>query len=194
MPSIFSGDSDLKSRAATTSIMRAIYIPAIYAEDYTWDESSLFVWTATEVATTIIAASIPVLRPLLRSFVNSTQRKDGRTGVTNTFKTGTYVCSAVGRAQSYRRMDGEGNSQKAGGSGHLDDISEDGERSPDLVSTSSKSFDHGRDHDGILKTETVQVQYAMKTWDAKEDDHAENLGLGFELDEVPPSHLRSTSR
>ncbi|KAF3763980.1 hypothetical protein M406DRAFT_240457, partial [Cryphonectria parasitica EP155] len=51
--------------AAITSIFRAYHIPALYSNDYSWDESTLFVWTAAEMATTIIATSIPVLRVLL---------------------------------------------------------------------------------------------------------------------------------
>lgn len=171
--------------------MRAVYLPSLFADDYTWDESSLFIWTATELATTIIAASIPVLRPLLRHIVVSANRRDGRTGVTNTFKTGTYVCSAVGRAQSYRRMDGDTMSQKTKGGIHLDDISEDGER---LSGSSTKSFENGRDLDGIMKTEEVQVQYARKGSNANELDQAGNPGFGFELDEVPLSYSRSQKR
>lgn len=143
--------------------MRAIYLPALYTADYTWDEASLFVWTATELATTIVAASIPVLRPLLRSIVNSTQRRDGRPGVANTFKTGTYVCTAVGRAQSYRRMDRDSLSQKNSGLGHLDDISEDGDGSNSLVLKPLNSHEKGREHEGIMKTEEVQVQYDRKS-------------------------------
>lgn len=156
--------------------MRAIYLPALYTQDYTWDEASLFVWTATELATTIVAASIPVLRPLLRSLVNSTQRREGRTGVTNTFKTGTYVCTAVGRAQSYRRMDGDSVSQK-NALAHLDDISEDGDGSNSLVLKPLKSLEKGQEHDGIMKTEEVQVQYARKSANALGQESRTDLGF-----------------
>lgn len=186
--------SNLESRAAVTSIMRAIHIPSLYTTDYTWEESSLFVWTAAELGTTIIAASIPILRTLLRNIKDSTHRRDGRTGVTNTFKTGTYVCSTVGRSQSYRRMDGDTISQKPGGKGHLDGISESGESVTSLVDLPMKNFGNDRAHGGIMKTEEVQVQYDRKSWDGKGIVQTENPVLGFEMEEMPASYMRSESR
>lgn len=156
--------------------MRAIYLPALFTSDYTWDEASLFVWTATELATTIVAASIPVLRPLLQSLVQSTQRREGRTGVTNTFKTGTYVCTAVGRAQSYRRMDRDSLSQKTSRSGRLEDISEDGDGSKSLALKPFKSLEKGREYDGIIKTEEVQIEFDRQSANVLGQDRTD---LGF---------------
>ncbi|CAN8097803.1 unnamed protein product [Discula destructiva] len=180
--------------AAMTSIMRAVHIPDVYTEDYTWNESQLFVWTAAELATTIIAASIPVLRTLLRDILISTQRRDGKTGATNTFKTGTYMCSTVGRAQSYRRMTGDMISQKPGG-GHLNGISEDVESLNSLPRTPEKSLETGRDHGGIMKTEEVEVQYGRASRNGlAEAGGIKNPVLGFELDEIPATYVRSKSR
>lgn len=158
-----------------TSIMRAVNIPSIYVFDYTWSESRLFVWTAAELGTTIIAASIPVLRVLLRNMVDSTQRKTGE-GLTNTFRTGTYMCSTVGRSQSYRRMDTERASQKVKRGNSFGGISEDGESMNSLSVAPVRSLDHG----GILKTEEIQVQYDNSP------TRPGNAALGFELEDVPP--------
>lgn len=168
--------------AALTSIMRALYIPSIYSTDYTWDEVELFVWTAAELATTIIAASIPILRVLLRTMVTSTQRRKTE-GVTNTFKTGTYMCStAVGRSQSYKRMDNDLVSQKSKTGERLRGISEDRESEASVGLGREKAFEDRMESGGIVKTEEIQVEY-----DSNAPRPGRNTALGFELEEVPPA-------
>lgn len=181
-----------------TSIFRAIHIPAIYSDDYTYDEGELFIWTAAELATTIVAASIPVLRALLKSIVNST-RRTRRTGV-NTFKNGTYVCSTVSRSQSYyRRMEGQekttaAHRAKAGGDGNLASISENGESVSSLVMTPARSLEKDLLHGGIMKTEEITVDYDRRSRQGTEDKNGDgNAVLGFELQEVTPAFTRSVS-
>lgn len=183
--------------AGITSIFRAVHIPAIYSDDYTYDESDLFVWTAAELATTITAASIPVLRALLKSIVSSTQRTRGRTGV-NTFKTGTYMCSTVSRSQSYRRMEGEAvplPKTKGGGGGggdrNLGSISENGESVHSLVMTPEKTLE-GEGRGGIMKTEEITVDYDRRSRH-EESGKMDSSALGFELEEVAPVFTRSSS-
>lgn len=183
----------LLTSAAMTSVFRAIHIPAIYSNDYTYDESELFVWTAAELATTIIAASIPILRALLRNIVNSTQHTR-RTGV-NTFKNGTYMCSTVSRSQSYRKMESEmiAAHKVKGGNGNLASISENGESVSSLVMTPAHSLEKDRLHGGIMKTEEITVDYDRRSRQGTEDRHGENAMLGFELQEVSPVFPRSKS-
>ncbi|KAF3760941.1 hypothetical protein M406DRAFT_220816, partial [Cryphonectria parasitica EP155] len=50
--------------AGCTSIMRSITVPTLSSSDYTYETGQLFIWTGAELATTIVAASIPVLRAL----------------------------------------------------------------------------------------------------------------------------------
>lgn len=180
--------------AGITSIFRAVHIPATYSDDYTYDESSLFVWTAAELATTITAASIPVLRALLRRIVSSTQRTRARTGV-NTFKSGTYMCSTVSRTQSYRRMEGgtlPGTKQR-GGNGNLGSISENGESVSSLVVAQESGADKFQGYGGIMKTEEITVDYGRRDRH-DEGGQANNSALGFELEEVPPvAFVRSAS-
>lgn len=54
--------------------MRAVTVPTLYADDYSYEAGQLFIWTGAELATTIVAASIPILRALLSDIVHSTRR------------------------------------------------------------------------------------------------------------------------
>lgn len=152
---------DLNS-AAMTSLFRAVHIPALYSEDYTYNETELFIWTAAELATTIIAASITVLRALLRDIVHSPLRTGGNTGVVNTFKSGTYMCSTISRSQNYRRMDGGiahiQKQKSASNNGYLAGISES-ESVISLGLTTEESFGKNQYCMGILKTEEIEVVY-----------------------------------
>lgn len=64
--------------------MRAVTVPALYAKDYSYAGGLLLIWTGAELATTIVAASIPILRVLLHDMVHSKYRR-GATEL-NTFK------------------------------------------------------------------------------------------------------------
>lgn len=64
--------------------MRALTVPTLYARDYTYEGGQLFIWTGAELATTIVAASIPILRVLLNDIVHSRYHR-GATEL-NTFK------------------------------------------------------------------------------------------------------------
>lgn len=46
--------------------MRAITVPTLTGSDYTYQAGLLFIWTAAEIACTIVAASIPILRVMFR--------------------------------------------------------------------------------------------------------------------------------
>lgn len=45
--------------------MRAITVPTLSGSDYSYQAGQLFIWTGAELATTIVAASIPILRALV---------------------------------------------------------------------------------------------------------------------------------
>lgn len=51
--------------AGCTAIMRSITVGALHSSDYTFDEGQLFIWTGAEIAMTIVATSIPILRALV---------------------------------------------------------------------------------------------------------------------------------
>lgn len=64
--------------------MRAVTVPSLYSGDYTYEAGQLFIWTGAELATTIVAASIPILRVLLSDIVKSARKTVSEL---NTFKT-----------------------------------------------------------------------------------------------------------
>lgn len=168
-----------------TSIFRAVHIPALYSNDYTFDEANLFIWTAAELATTIIATSIPVLRALLRNIVQSATRN--KTGV-NTFKTGTYMCSTMSHSQSYKRMVGDDAKPKGT---TLASISESGVSVTSLVITPPYSVDKDPEHGGIMKTREITVDYDRRSQiNNHEGDRGANASLGFEMEDVTPAHTR----
>lgn len=64
--------------------MRAITVPTLSGQDYSYEAGQLFIWTGAELATTIVAASIPILRVLLSDMVHS--RYPHNSTELNTFK------------------------------------------------------------------------------------------------------------
>ncbi|KAI1849113.1 hypothetical protein JX266_005074 [Neoarthrinium moseri] len=55
--------------AGATSILRCIKIKLVEEDDFTYRSGELAIWTVAEIATTIMAASIPVLRVHVRKIV-----------------------------------------------------------------------------------------------------------------------------
>lgn len=51
--------------------MRAYTVPTLSGNDYTYQAGLLFIWTGAEVASTIVAASIPILRVLVSELKHS---------------------------------------------------------------------------------------------------------------------------
>ncbi|KKY36929.1 putative integral membrane protein [Diaporthe ampelina] len=56
--------------AGATSIMRCLKIPLLLTDDFTFESGQLSIWSAAEIATTIMATSIPVLRLWLKTIVS----------------------------------------------------------------------------------------------------------------------------
>lgn len=126
------------------SIFRAYYIPTIYDDkNNAYDQANLFIWTAAELAVTIIAVSIPVLRPLVVNMKGQRDRNWGPEGGTryqNTFQNGTYVCSAVSRSQNnYHRMNSSGS-----GSNFLKTITTTGSSNSSSGTTTTSSKQSGK--------------------------------------------------
>lgn len=187
-----------------TSIVRAVEVPSLYATDYTYEASRLLIWTAAELATTIIATSIPVLRALLRDIVSSSYRNRGPAGnrYSNTFKSATYLGNSRSRPESFPRT-GPGTSiaictstsQKQKGSGSLANIYENGESATSLIlqpSPASDGKEFGLEHGGILKTEIITVNYDTRS--VKSGNTARSSGpdtlQGIELQQVAPTYVR----
>ncbi|ROV91508.1 hypothetical protein VMCG_09430 [Cytospora schulzeri] len=189
--------------AGVTSIVRAVEVPSLYAEDYTYEASKLLIWTAAELATTIIATSIPVLRALLRDIVTSSYRNRGPSGnrYSNTFKSSAYVGHSRSRSESFPRS-GPGTtvaictstSQKQKRSGSLANIYENGESVTSLIlqpSPASDGKEFGLEHGGILKTDVITVNYDTRS--VKSSNTGSNGGdtiQDIELQQVAPTYIR----
>ncbi|KAH7024744.1 uncharacterized protein B0I36DRAFT_416345 [Microdochium trichocladiopsis] len=57
--------------AGVTAFMKCVKIPILGSQDFTLHGGELTIWASAEIATTIMAASIPVLRTLLRDVKSS---------------------------------------------------------------------------------------------------------------------------
>lgn len=100
------------SSAGCTSIMRAITVPTLNGSDYSYQSGQLFIWTGAELATTIVAASIPILRALvseLRTGRNSentelnTFKSMGERGGIQVTRT-TIITRTASKAERARKM------------------------------------------------------------------------------------------
>ncbi|KAK0649972.1 hypothetical protein B0T16DRAFT_327280 [Cercophora newfieldiana] len=85
--------------AGVTAIMKTVAIPGMTKGDFTYDGAQLVIWGNAEVATTIMAASIPVLRVLFINAKGSAERyyDSGRRGTgrlpSNPSKNNTIITS-----------------------------------------------------------------------------------------------------
>ncbi|KKA29668.1 hypothetical protein TD95_001364 [Thielaviopsis punctulata] len=65
--------------AATTAFIKASKIPSLSSGDFTYYGAELVIWSAAEVGTTVMAASIPILRVLIThmktSYVHNSAEK-----------------------------------------------------------------------------------------------------------------------
>lgn len=184
-----------------TSIVRAVEVPNLWAPDYPYDESKLLIWTAAELATTIIAASIPVLRALFNNIINSSYQKRGHTGTrgSNAYQSATYVGSARSRSDSFPRTGSiaicTSTSQKQKGSGALSNIYENGESVASLIIESSNPDikDFGLEHGGILKTEVITVNYDTRSQRSNAESNGTDTLQDIELQQISPNYVRGKS-
>ncbi|TLD33715.1 hypothetical protein PspLS_00016 [Pyricularia sp. CBS 133598] len=82
--------------AGAASFVKASHIPELSRGDFSYDGYPLVVWSAAEVALTIMAACIPVLRVLIRDVKNASKRyygrsKDSGSGSGNQTSRGTTI-------------------------------------------------------------------------------------------------------
>ncbi|KFA54322.1 hypothetical protein S40293_04839 [Stachybotrys chartarum IBT 40293] len=134
--------------AAATAFAKCASLDRLASSDFTLEGGQMIIWAATEISTTIVAASIPVLRTLLRDL--STGRSYGNSG--------RYVRStADGNRNQKSRMTPHAGSVVTVMGGTKSHFT--GGVSPDAAS--DKSILQGGSNK-ILKTEEIAVDYGMR--------------------------------
>lgn len=88
-----------------TSIVRCINVRLLYEEDFTFEAGILAMWTAAEMSVTIIAASIPVLRILIRNIV--THRSYSQSGGNGEFQGVTHTSVITSSRRGLKSSDAE---------------------------------------------------------------------------------------
>jgi hypothetical protein len=151
-----------------TSIIRCVKIPLITSEDATFEAGQLAVWTVAEIATTIMASSIPVLRLFVKKAMSSEEvglSKYQRSTFDGTFKhsrSHTTIITARTKSKGGRR---KGTSRTLS-TGALSEYE---------LGLNAQSATNG----AIVKVETVTVKYGLRSPGAPPDE------LGIELERVP---------
>ncbi|ORY70321.1 uncharacterized protein BCR38DRAFT_332542 [Pseudomassariella vexata] len=153
--------------AGATSIVRAIKVPQVQSYDFTFESGNLSIWTVAEIATTIMATCIPVLRVLVHRVVSPNRNCYRHSGVDvafvskhNTTHTTPIICNA--------------RQQHHGGTGTLTGTktkdsheSDDEERAIGGVDATAG---------GIVRVATVRIDY----------DRRSKIGAQVALDEASP--------
>lgn len=158
--------------------MRCLKIPLLLTQDFTFESGQLSIWSAAEIATTIMATSIPVLRLWLKQIVSVHSRYhlssaddgtfDGRGALNRrqnakmtTMATTTTITSG-GNSSMVRKA-----SSKRGRAGKLADLGWNSRSSSD--SDDLEGFGSPADRipggaaGGIVKMETITVNYDRRT-------------------------------
>jgi hypothetical protein len=145
--------------------VRCINVKLLYEEDFTFESGILAMWTTAELAVTIIAASIPVLRILVRNMV--TNRSYSQSGGNGDFTAGTHTSVVA----SSRR----GLKNSVSSSGDADSV---------------RSLNLPRQDSGhIVKFETVTVDYDRRS------GQSDNLdAYAFEMANVSPKRQNSARK
>jgi hypothetical protein len=155
----------LYSRAGATSIVRCINVRLLYEEDFTYEAGILAMWTAAELSVTIIAASIPVLRILIRNIV--THRSYSNSGGQGGFPVGTQTSVVTSSRRGLKS----------------------GFSSGDADSIASLGLPR-QDPRHIVKFETVTVDYERRSTSQSEMINT----YAFEMEGVTPKRQTSTRR
>ncbi|KAK4445194.1 hypothetical protein QBC34DRAFT_307414 [Podospora aff. communis PSN243] len=130
--------------AGIAAVVKTVNVPKLYGSDI-YDSAQLMIWDTVEAAITIVAASIPVLRVLLKT-ISTSMRK----GSSNN---GGYSFSKSSRSNPKSNFSGKGNTDFShGGADSRSDRSILGEKE-------------------IKRVDVVEVKYASRRGESYEMDH-----------------------
>ncbi|KAK2771248.1 hypothetical protein CKAH01_14397 [Colletotrichum kahawae] len=150
--------------AGATAIVKCTTIPTLLSGDFTYDGSDLVIWGTCESGVTIAAASIPVLRVLVRDVASTARKYYGGSTGTRTgrsqiggggiTRTNTVTVTTTTRKPSVRRKD---------------KLADD--RSDKSILGDEEELEFGK----IVKTNEVVVQYDTRS---DYDGHNESYEMG----------------
>ncbi|KAI1409017.1 hypothetical protein F5Y13DRAFT_171333 [Hypoxylon sp. FL1857] len=148
--------------AGATAIVKCYYLGKPHGEDFFYEGGKLVIWGSAEVATTIMAASIPVLRVLIRDF---------RESVAWYRHSGSFRGAMRSFGRKSRRI-----------SGHIA-IADHQQQMPRSLNDegSEKSTESWADSRGITRTQEVHIRYDHRT-NVHFDDEIGPDGLSRELE------------
>ncbi|KAK7987037.1 hypothetical protein PG988_002025 [Apiospora saccharicola] len=177
--------------AGVTAFIRASKVPSLAAPDSTFHDGQLTVWTIAEITTTIIAASIPVLRILYRDIRPSNRR---RSYVMSTFD-GTFPGASLrhGLSRTATIITSANRKSRDGSKRSNSSRSKRSNRPPKEFCP--EAAEYGSESEGkIVQVQTITVDYDVQT--LRQSRMGLGLGLGtgpkagqtvgFDVDAVPP--------
>ncbi|KAI0121142.1 hypothetical protein BJ170DRAFT_146549 [Xylariales sp. AK1849] len=176
--------------AGATSVVRCVKIPLLAAEDFTSQASDLAVWTVAEIATTIMAASIPVLRVFVRKMVTS---HPGTTGINRyhqsetdgTFKSrvrqGTHTTSVTTHRMA--GLGGNGGGCEGANNGADGRTRGSKDKGP-IVTDIELGLGPEESNERIVRVvETVAVDYGYRS---NRDGREYEFAVAYEMRRMPP--------
>ncbi|KAF7539652.1 hypothetical protein G7054_g1967 [Neopestalotiopsis clavispora] len=175
--------------AGMTSIVRCIKIPLVNSEDFTYRAGDLAIWTVAEVATTIMATSIPVLRVFLRRIVTTNQ---GSSGPVNPYHRsaadGTFVKNLHPDTKATEHTTNITSGVRDRNSGGGIGVSRFSRDRFAVATVPAMTHDDGR----IMKTDTIAVHFDQRQ--SHESEAGESTLVGDEPNSRSSIELNSLSR
>ncbi|KAH8683780.1 hypothetical protein BGZ61DRAFT_496109 [Ilyonectria robusta] len=99
------GSMSLGSIAGVCGIKRATEIPGLLSKNYLKDSVGIIVWSAAEMAVTMVCIGIPVCRPLYKKYLGKWSSKDGSKYNANT--AGGYRLRTIGTNEMHDEIRAE---------------------------------------------------------------------------------------
>ncbi|KAI1089772.1 hypothetical protein F5B19DRAFT_495057 [Rostrohypoxylon terebratum] len=150
--------------AGATAIVKCYYLQKPHGEDFFYEGGNLVIWGSAEIATTIMAASIPVLRVLVR---------DIRESVAWARDTGSVRRAIKSLGRGPRRTSGQ--THFAGQQPHMLRSSNDHKSTKSNLSWTGSR--------GITRTQDVHVSFDNRN-DVLFDDEPDPDGFGHDMDRI----------
>ncbi|KAH8167132.1 hypothetical protein CIB48_g1116 [Xylaria polymorpha] len=159
--------------AGITAVIRTIFLPSLASPDFSTKATTLVIWYTAEAATTIIAASIPVLRALIKELKTSGARYFSGEKYASGRRDGSGA-KGTGRSQTKENRSKKGDSVFHTSrivttvTGHCNKYPSDGDTGSDK-SILEAPAEPGK----IMQTQEVRLSY---------HDRSDNDSMGYEME------------